>query len=482
MTGMRAFSPSAAILLVFAGALGIVKADTIVLKNGRRVVADIVTEEETRVVYETAQGKFSLAKGLVDHIERDGARPAIRGATTSDSPAEPQPPARVPTISISAPPEPVIRNEEIDRKYLTELARRHSPTPVQRDLMVVSFLAAVEFEIEHGRLDSALDIARTGAMAAPNEPRLLVGQAIAHLHRQEYRQAREILGRARGLAPESAEVWKLLGFAEYSSDRVVDAVVSWTKSLSLAKDPEVETLLARAERETAVEDRFLEANSNHFTLRFEGGQISPAFRREIMDTLESQYRDLVSDFGGGGEMPADPILVILYPGQAFYDVTRAPTWSSALFDGKVRVPVEGLSSVTFELRSVFKHELTHSFVRARSRAKCPAWLNEGFAQLEEGKSISNIAQELSKAMNGQSISLAQLAEPFSSMGARAASAAYALSLAAAEMIRDKHGTAAITAMLDRLAVGADIDTAMRDELGYSIDEADARLLAYLKKK
>jgi hypothetical protein len=304
-----------------------------------------------------------------------------------------------------------------------------------------------------------------------------------YLHRQEYREARDVLGRARGLDPQSAEVWKLLGFAEYSSDRGVDAVVSWTKSLSLEKDPEVEKMLARAERETAAEDRFLEANSNHFTLRFEGGQISPAFRREILDTLESQYRELVNDLGGAGEtLPADPIPVILYPGQAFYDVTQAPTWSGALFDGKIRVPVEGLSSVTFELRSVLKHEMTHSFVRARSRARCPAWLNEGVAQLEEGKSVSNLPAELARGLSARPTPLSELAEPFSAMGAHAAAAAYATSLAATQMIRDQQGMAAIGSILDRLAAGATIDAAMRDELGYSLEEADARLLGYLRKK
>jgi tetratricopeptide (TPR) repeat protein len=474
---MRLFLPSAAILLVFTAALG----DTIVLKNGRRVVADSVTEEDTRVVYETALGKFSLAKSLVDHIEHDGARPAPSGPNVRSDVVREQAP--VPTISISAPPARVIQDDAVDRKYLNELARQRQPTPVQRELMVVSFLAAVEFEIDHGRLDSALDIARTGAIAAPNEARMLVGQSIVYLHRQEYRLAREMLGRARSLAPDSAEVWKLLGFAEYSSDRVADAVESWKKSLRLAKDPEVEKLLERAEREIAAEDRFLEANSNHFTLRFEGGQISPAFRREIMDTLEAQYRELVRDLGGPVDtLPADPILVILYPGQAFYDVTQAPTWSGALFDGKIRVPVEGLSSVTYELRTVFKHEMTHSFVRARSRAKCPAWLNEGAAELEEGKSVSSIAAEMVKGLNGRAVPFAELAEPFSSMGAREAAAAYAISLAAAEMIRDQNGTPAIGSILDRLAGGATIDTAMRDELGYSLDEAGTRLIAYLKKK
>lgn len=477
---MRVFLTGAAISLVFTWAL----ADTIVLKNGRRVVADVVTEEENRIVYETPTGKFSLSKALVERIERD--TPSLLERQTPASPPPSQkatrpPEAPVPAITIASRVPGVVKGDAVDRKYLDEVLKQRTAGPVANELMIVSFLSAMQFEIEHGRLDSALDIARAAASASPNEVRLLVGLGVVYLNREEYRPARDVLARARGIAPKWAEVWKLLGFAEYSSDRVAEAVESWKMSLSLAKDPAVEKLLERAQRETAAENRFLEANSNHFTMRFEGGQVSPAFRREMLDTLESLFRELVRDLGEPGAS-GDSILVILYPGQAFYDVTQAPTWSGALFDGKIRVPVEGLSSVTPQLRDVLKHEMTHSFVRARSRARCPAWLNEGLAELEEGKTISPIAATLAKGLSAQPISLAALAEPFSAMGERAAVAAYAISIGATQMIREQNGMPAILGILDRLAAGATIDVAMRGELGYSLADAFPRLVEFLKNK
>jgi len=39
----------------------------------------------------------------------------------------------------------------------------------------------------------------------------------------------------------------------------------------------------------------------------------------------------------------------------------------ALNDGRIRVPVEGLTSMTEELARVLKHELTHSFVGQKNR-------------------------------------------------------------------------------------------------------------------
>ncbi len=66
-----------AVLLAGAGA----HADTIVLKNGRRIVALSVREDGDKVIYETSAGELSLPKSIVDHIEKGGEVPM------ADSPA-----------------------------------------------------------------------------------------------------------------------------------------------------------------------------------------------------------------------------------------------------------------------------------------------------------------------------------------------------------------------------------------------------------
>src|SRR5258707_15353917 len=83
--------------------------------------------------------------------------------------------------------------------------------------------------------------------------------------------------------------------------------------------------------------------------------------------------------------PPEPIGVILYTRQAFADITRAPGWAGALNDGRIRVPVQGLTQLTPELSRVLKHELTHSFVRQKTHPAAPTWLQEGLAQWMEGK-------------------------------------------------------------------------------------------------
>src|SRR5690242_10552496 len=63
-------------VLCLAGAIsGVACADTIYLKNGRKIVALNVTQEKGRVTYETPAGQLSLPSSIVEKVERDSASP-----------------------------------------------------------------------------------------------------------------------------------------------------------------------------------------------------------------------------------------------------------------------------------------------------------------------------------------------------------------------------------------------------------------------
>ena len=113
-----------------------------------------------------------------------------------------------------------------------------------------------------------------------------------------------------------------------------------------------------------------------------------------MRVLEEDFRDLESqlDF-----TPPDPIGVILYTGESFADITRAPSWVGALNDGRMRIPVQGLTAVTPELARVLKHELTHSFIGQKTHNRAPTWLQEGVAQYMEGRRSTGAAGALLNA-------------------------------------------------------------------------------------
>ena len=83
-------------------------------------------------------------------------------------------------------------------------------------------------------------------------------------------------------------------------------------------------------------------------MRYSGGDEEPGLAREVLGTLEDHY-DVVRDTLN--YTPPEPIGVILYTNQQFSDITRAPAWVGALNDGRIRIPVQGLTSVSDDLRA-----------------------------------------------------------------------------------------------------------------------------------
>jgi hypothetical protein len=264
---------------------------------------------------------------------------------------------------------------------------------------------------------------------------------------------------AAQLAPESPDAIAMLGFVQFASDHTPDAIRSWKKSLALRPDATVSQYLARAEREVNAESDFSEHESSHFNLHFEGKETSDIFRRDLLATLDREYDEVAGDLGYS---PRNTIAVTLYTQQAFLDVTRAPSWSGAINDGKLRIPISGVQSVTPELARILKHEMTHSFISQMSGNRCPAWLNEGIAQVEEGKSAASNGRQLAQLFAaGNEIPFNMLEGSFMNFSAAEANVAYAESLAAAEYIRDAYGMSEISRVLELLSQGSSTEAALR---------------------
>ena len=286
--------------------------------------------------------------------------------------------------------------------------------------------------------------------------------------------------RAVQAAPDSPDTLAVLGYAQFAADRTKDAIQSWKRSLQIRPDPVIRGLLEKAERETQAEAAFSERESNHFTLRYEGNQTSEAFRRQVLGTLESEYEDLERELGGS---PKGNIPVVLYTGEAFFDVTQAPAWSGALNDGKLRIPVSGLSSVTPELARVLKHELAHSFINQLSAGRCPQWLHEGIAQALEPKSLSSNGRRLAQLYAVQKeIPFNMLESSFMKFTSGEAVLAYDESLAAVQYIDDTHSRADLKRILGRLAEGSSTEAALRSTIHSDYGQLETELGKYLADK
>jgi tetratricopeptide (TPR) repeat protein len=325
--------------------------------------------------------------------------------------------------------------------------------------------AAGNFELSRNSLDEAVEQYRA---ALPFEERhtdlltaTLVRLAIVHLHRSEFSSALEYLDRARGVAPNSVAVARLSGWAYYGLDRLEEAVAQWKIAQKIEPDADVAGLLAKAETDLAAESGFRSGQTDHFTLHYEGSA-TPALAAEILRALEEDYRGLQSELRFA---PQEPVAVVLYTQQSFRDITRAPSWAGAWNDGRIRVPVQGVASVGDPLSRILKHELTHSFVRQMTRGRCPQWLHEGLAQWMEGRRTGDSAGLLLEAYERRATPpLKEIEGSWSEFSGTQAGLAYAWSLAAVEYIVGNSGMWGMERLLENLAGGMRIETAMGSAL------------------
>ena len=116
--------------------------------------------------------------------------------------------------------------------------------------------------------------------------------------------------------------------------------------------------------------------SMHFRVEFEG---RPA-RKDIMEALavlEVAYDSLCHLFDFH---PENKMSLVLYESSQYQGVGPRPEWVGAVFDGKLRIPVNVMAYREI-YRPMFFHELTHAFIRAMTRYHIPLWVNEGIAQV-----------------------------------------------------------------------------------------------------
>jgi tetratricopeptide (TPR) repeat protein len=302
--------------------------------------------------------------------------------------------------------------------------------------------------------------------------------AYLHLRRSEFTQSLEYLERARRVVPEDPEVSKLAGWAYYGLNKLDQAVAEWKHAASLRPDAEVEAALQKARRDKQEEDQYKENESAHFMLRYSGSS-EPALARAVLHTLERHYGAIESELNYS---PPDSIGVILYTQQAFADITQAPNWVGALNDGRIRVPVQGLSEVTPDLSRVLKHELTHSFVQQKTRGHAPTWIQEGLAQWMEGKrSDTNAATLVRMYAADPSMGVLHFGGDWMKMSGTDSGIAYAWALANVEYIVQAGGMNDIDRILGRLATGESPEVTVQGVLRGNYADLAQDTVMYLRK-
>lgn len=461
------------LLLCLAPAFAPSYADTIHLKNGRTIVADHVRESGNRYEYEIGDDTYAIPKTSVDRVEAGGMPATSAGG------------AKVADLPTFAPPDSLTNEGDLVGKIIQEgkvnpdalSALEHKGNA---ELSATADFIAGKFEFDRGNIKQSQQYFDNALRFQPDNSTILIYYAAVLVRTGNASQALSYAQRAVKAAPDSPDAYTMLGYAQFACDQTKAAIASWNRSLELRPDDRVKQYLAKAQREQNVESEFSSGESSHFVLHYEGRQTSEALRVQILQALESDYDDLARDLGNP---PHDNILVTLYTEQAFFDVTHAPSWSGAMNDGKLRIPISGLSSVTPELAHVLKHELAHSFITQLSAGRCPPWLHEGIAQFLEPKSLGGTGHQLAILFKSQqNIPLNVLEGSFLQLSGSQAYLAYAESLAAVSYINDTYGMSDVQRILQRISQGSSTEAALRETIHSDYGQLESDLAKYLADK
>jgi tetratricopeptide (TPR) repeat protein len=469
------------IVLVSAAGFSPANADTIVLKNGRRIVVDSATESGDRVTGVTPAGEVSLPKSMVARIEHTPATQVSPSGINSEASSLSIAPPAASQRDIFDPAVigNTLHNGAIDFPYIARLDQEVLiGVPAAAFRASVAHHAAAQFEMARGNVSASMDHEREALRLQPGSAPLLLNVAYGHLRLSEFSSALEYLEKAKRAAPDSADVAKLMGWAEYGLNRIPEAVAEWKRAQKLQPDPEVAKALEKAERDARAEVGFREGQTTHFVIRYTGGA-APLLAGEILHTLEIHFGQISAllDY-----TPPEPIGVILYTDQQFQDITRAPSWAGAINDGRIRIPIQGLASITDELSRALKHELTHSFLQQKTRGHCPAWIQEGVAQWVEGRRVGAAARLLLNAYDQQAaIPLRDLEISWMNLSGTGANFAYGWSLAVVEMILSTGSMDDISRLLDSLANGSSAEAAVQSVLHKSYAELEQQTADYLRR-
>jgi len=141
-----------------------------------------------------------------------------------------------------------------------------------------------------------------------------------------------------------------------------------------------------------------------------------------------------------------------------------------------------LTSITPDLSRVLKHELTHSFVQQKTHGRAPTWLQEGLAQWMEGRRSDLNAVGLLRVYDAkQALPLARLEGSWMQFPGDKGTYAYAWSLAHVEMILRQNGMGDIEQLLDRIAAGESVESALRNVVHSDYEELGQSTAEYLRK-
>jgi hypothetical protein len=162
--------------------------------------------------------------------------------------------------------------------------------------------------------------------------------------------------------------------------------------------------------------------------------------------------------------PKNKVTLKFLSPKEFKSYTGAPEWTSAMyFNGEITIPFNTRKGVNLsDLERAITHEYAHAVIHEMSEGTCPAWLDEGLAQIFEGKVNPLLGPALRKWIaTNDAMPLEWLEQGFTLLHESIVPAAYAESLVATRKLINEHGYEGINKFLLELRSGKKEKTAFK---------------------
>lgn len=292
----------------------------------------------------------------------------------------------------------------------------------------------------------------------------------------------EKLERCHAAEPESevfagnlAEALVRFARAEHEEGRLESAVEHLARAITVGTGRSdiavLRRILERWRKELELGRDDWTEGSSRFELTYDTDRADILHRsHEVLEHLELSYDDLVRWFGADPLAGGPAVRVVLYDPEDFDRLTGLGDWAAGVFDGVVRVSVRDLARGQ-AWREVLVHELVHAFVQAAAGPGVPGWLNEGLAQLLEGRP-GELARRREQLQGVELFPLERLEGSLAGWQDPAAIArAYTQSLVFVEYLRQTYGDEALRRTLLAIPKGVSPQAAFREWTSVDLEVA-----------
>jgi tetratricopeptide (TPR) repeat protein len=308
-----------------------------------------------------------------------------------------------------------------------------------------------------GEFEKALPLFKELAI---KDDRMSVFVGLCYYEMGDYSNARYYLQKVLTIDRRNALALKYLALTCYKLDDLENSLRYAEAALEIKGDPQLRALHGKLQREVKAMDGYGNAKRVNFTIvfsKFEHGEA----RNAVIEILEEAYREIGQQLD---TFPSTPVSVILYNEKNFSDVTGAPGWAGGVFsrlDGKIRLPIKGMSVNEPRLKRILYHEYTHALIHSIT-PQCPRWLHEGLAEY-----FSRNPGQVNTI--GQKIPLKLLDAALLARNPTVVRIAYRQSYSVVSYLVNRYRLYSIKELLEKLGAGTDFYTAFSSVFSISFN-------------